>query len=411
MKHRKRQKGSSAHTAKQSSLDHLSNAIFLDILPTDSATNEIWGFNRAIASLEGTYGRNCLLGVYQGLVKFRGIRPQQLDQWRQNGILLPEIKKVFEAIPENRRGAYYPWLSRNEYVLDRSQPIPSSNPDDVARRFMRSGWNYATNGRPATDEAIRTTFTSWPPHKHECLVLCGLLLHSYSPPPEQALWLQFGFCVGDRQSEMVVADMYSKLLSSASFDEFHHAYENAQLVDLLSRKGLTQSAAYRRIADEFEDVVGGSARGVLKSAWYLKVFIRVNSSPLAPGGKLNMEQSVFVDYGWMNCKNTHDINRLLHLYQQYFNSPGANCLELHSACINGRLVECLENCSEVMLSKQCKQLLKNFYPLSPSQGRLDVIAQSGLVFLKPAAKPSSSGMTLAFLVAFLVAAFVFYFVR
>ncbi|KAH6908247.1 hypothetical protein BKA70DRAFT_1281044, partial [Coprinopsis sp. MPI-PUGE-AT-0042] len=315
-------------------------------------------------------GPNYLLGVYGGLVKYQNIDPQQLDQWRQNGILLAEIKKSVA-------GGYYPWLLRNEYVLDRSQPIPSSNPDDVACRCMRSGWNYATNGRPATDDTVCTTITSWPPRKHEC----------YSPPPEVTIWLQFGFCVGDRQSEMMVADMYRKLLSSTSFDEFHHAYENAQLVDLLSRKGLTQSAAYKRIADEFKDVVGGSARGILKSAWHLKVFIQVNPGPLGLG-ELNMPQSVFVDYGWMNCKNTHNINKLLHVYQQYFNSPGANCLELHSACINGRLVECLEKYSKATLSEQCRRLLKNFYPLPLPQGRFNA---SGLpvVVLRPVATPVS----------------------
>ncbi|KAH6891634.1 hypothetical protein BKA70DRAFT_1326761 [Coprinopsis sp. MPI-PUGE-AT-0042] len=404
MKHKRGKNRSSARGEKKpatsDTVKHLSSAILLDLLPTDDGTNEIWGFNRAAAAPEGLSGRNYLLGLYQGLVKYQDIDPQQLDQWRQKGILLPEIKKC--------RGGYYPWLLRNEYVLDRSQPIPSSNPDDIARGCMRSGWNYATNGRPATDDAIRTIITSWPPRKHECVALCGLVLHSYSPPPELAIWLQFGFCVGDRQSEMVVVDMYRKLLMSTSFDEFHHAYENAQLVDLLSRKGLTQSAAYRRIADEFKDVVGGSARGILKSAWHLKVFIQVNPTSLVPGQGFNMPQSVFVDYGWINCKNTHDMNRLLQIYQQYFNSPGANCLELHSACINGRLVECLEKYSKVTLSEQCRRLLKNFYPLPLPQGRFDA-SSLPVVALRPVATPVSGMSKTLFVVV--IAILFMYFMR
>ncbi|KAH6908257.1 hypothetical protein BKA70DRAFT_1223027 [Coprinopsis sp. MPI-PUGE-AT-0042] len=151
MKYRKCQTGGSAHRAKQPavvSLDRLTNAIFLDILPSDRTTNEIWGFNRAMSTSEGLYGRNCLLGLYQGLVKVLGIYPQQLDQWRQHGTLVPEIKKVFEVIPESCRGAYYPWLLRNEYVLDRSQPIPS-NFADIEFKVLRKGLIHATVKRPA----------------------------------------------------------------------------------------------------------------------------------------------------------------------------------------------------------------------------------------------------------------------
>ncbi|KAH6908252.1 hypothetical protein BKA70DRAFT_1085940, partial [Coprinopsis sp. MPI-PUGE-AT-0042] len=306
---------------------------------------------------------NYLLGLYQGLVKYQGINMERLDQWRRQGILLTETKKVFEAIPAEDRGDYYPWLLRNEYVLDRSQPIPSFKLEDVVHGIIRSGWNYATNGRPTSDDAIHDTIASWPPRKHDCVILCGMLIHSYPPPPDLTLWLRFGFCVGGQLSKMAIVEMYKLLIHSMSFDEFYQVYEDAQLVELLKRKGLTQSAAYTQIADEFEDVVSGSARGVLKSAWYLKVFIQQNPNPLRPGEGVHIEKSVYVDYGWMNCKDTQQINQLLGLYQRYFDNPAASCLNLHSACIEGKLVECLENCSNVTLSQQCKRLLKNFYPL------------------------------------------------
>ncbi|KAH6908244.1 hypothetical protein BKA70DRAFT_1281036 [Coprinopsis sp. MPI-PUGE-AT-0042] len=150
MKNKRRQKGSSARgvdkaAASSNVLNHLKRAIFDDLLPTDDTTNDIWGFNRAKSSVglpNGCAGPNCLLGIYQGLVKYQGIDPQQLDRWRQKGILLPEIKRLFEAIPAESRGSYYPWLLRNEYVLDRSMRVPR-----YVVYTLPSGGAYANRNR------------------------------------------------------------------------------------------------------------------------------------------------------------------------------------------------------------------------------------------------------------------------
>ncbi|KAH6908248.1 hypothetical protein BKA70DRAFT_1427481 [Coprinopsis sp. MPI-PUGE-AT-0042] len=307
------------------------------MLPGDDTTREIWGFDRAEASDEGRLGPSYLLGLYQRLVKNEGVDPEKLDQWRRQGILLAQTKKLFEAIPAEYRGAHYAWLLKNEYVLDRSQSLPSPSPEELVLKLIWRGWNYATDGLPASEETMRNTIAAWPPRRQECVILCGLLSGSYPPPPKFPLWFQFGFCVGDHHSEMEMVEMYRGLLYSiSSFDELCLAYEDARLVELLDRKGLTQSAAYRRVANEFEDVVSGSAVGILKSAWYLKAFIRSHPDPLRSGEELRINSSVFLDYGWMNCEDNHAINRLLRVYQQYFNSPDANCLELHSACVDGR---------------------------------------------------------------------------
>jgi hypothetical protein len=361
----------------------LTHAIFADLLPGDKNTKEEWGFNRAKSTQEGPIGPNYLLGLYQGLVKFLDIDMQQLDQWRRQGKLVPEIKVVFEKIPVASRGGYYPWLLRNEWVLDRSKPIPSSNTSsasDIANAILRSGWNYATNNRPASVDTMRTTISSWPARKQECVTLCGLVLHSYSPSPDLDLWLRFGFCAGDRRSEAEVLEMYKNLLRMASFDEFYRAYDEGQLASLFAKKGLTQSAGYNRIEEEFKDVVEGSARGVVKSAWHLKVAINVNPNQLRPQEGLKIQQSVYADYGWKNCADLQSMNRLLRVYQQYFNSPLANCLKLHSACITGTLAVYLTGIPGVSLQRADIPLFKNFYPLPPPQGNFDAREHSGLVY-------------------------------
>jgi hypothetical protein len=363
----------------------LKRAIFDDLLPSDKHTNEIWGFNRAELSQEGPMGPSYLLGLYQGLVKILDIDTQQLDQWRQRGTLVPEIKAVFEKIPVTSRGAYYPWLLRNEYVLNRSKPIPfsnTSNASDVANAILQSGWNYATNNHPACVDTIRAKIASWPVRKQECIRLCGMAFHSYIPPPELELWRRFGFCAGHRRSEAEVLEMYKKLLRLASFDEFYEAYDEGQLVNLLDKKGLTQAAGYKQIEEEFKDVVEGSARGVLKSAWHLKVAIHGNPNSLRPEG-LKIQQSVYVDYGWINCADLQSTNRLLRVYQQYFNSPLANCAKLHSACITGTLAEYLKGIPGVSLQRADTPLFKNFYPLPPPEGNFDATEHSdGLVYDK-----------------------------
>ncbi|KAH6908254.1 hypothetical protein BKA70DRAFT_1562821 [Coprinopsis sp. MPI-PUGE-AT-0042] len=212
---------------------------------------------------------------------------------------------------------------------------------------------------------------------------------------------------GSARSRFAIAGMYIQLIQSSSFDEFYQAYENAQLVDLLDSKGLTQSAAFKQVSEDLKGVVGSSARGVLKSAWYLKSFILSHPNPLQPGERVQIGRAALVDYGWMNCTVLDDYNQLLRAYQQYFSNPTASCLDLRSACIKGRLVGCLEKCSRVTLGKRCKVLLKNFYPLPPPDGQLDTRPHSGLVYFDPnapilAPTPSSSPLLIFGIVVALV---------
>ncbi|KAH6908231.1 hypothetical protein BKA70DRAFT_1400775 [Coprinopsis sp. MPI-PUGE-AT-0042] len=295
-------------------VQHLSRAIYGDELPTDDTTREVWGFKRAAASHEALPGPNYLLGVYQGLVKHLNISPQVLNQWRQKGILLDEVKKIFEKIPVGFRGEYYPWLLRNEYVLDRSLPIPSSNPEAMTRKPLAEWlelryqqppckrWHHPDHNQIlATSEA----------RMHNPLRDAPSLLSSVAQSHHvAAFW-------------MAIVEHYKELLQLATFDEFHQAYGNARLVELLERRGLTQNAAYRRVEGEFKDVVDGSEKGELKSAWRLKEFVENNPGTLEPKQRSEIRNSINVDYGWMNCKDIHQSNKLLRIYRQYFQSPAA----------------------------------------------------------------------------------------
>src|SRR5882762_2321714 len=78
---------------------HLARSCYRDLLPTDERTLEDYGFNRAFIPSNQTM----LLGLYQGLF-YSGINPKTVLTWKREGILIQEIKKVFERNPPHKRG-------------------------------------------------------------------------------------------------------------------------------------------------------------------------------------------------------------------------------------------------------------------------------------------------------------------
>ncbi|KAI0338172.1 hypothetical protein BDW22DRAFT_818430 [Trametopsis cervina] len=94
---------------------HLTLAISEDTLPTDPLTLREWGFDKAdLISDEAPFK---LFGLYVGLIKSLGVKPQQLHKWRIRGTLIAEIKAKYEAFPVGVRGEYYPWFLEHQYIL------------------------------------------------------------------------------------------------------------------------------------------------------------------------------------------------------------------------------------------------------------------------------------------------------
>ncbi len=92
---------------------YLYQAVALDVIPGHPQTREAYGFNRVPEEEEGN-----LVGLYTGLIKYLCISPDELHQWRKQGIFVAKIKEKYEQVPEENRGQYYPWFLRNEHVLD-----------------------------------------------------------------------------------------------------------------------------------------------------------------------------------------------------------------------------------------------------------------------------------------------------
>jgi hypothetical protein len=119
----------------------LVRAIQKDEIPTDPRLREQFGFNRANLSPEvGCDGSQRLFGLYVGLTKTTEVRAKTLDNWRKRGILLQEIKKVYETEEAEFRGQYYlGFLGTNSFWT----PLSPSQGRVTTRRV----WHPLKRGR------------------------------------------------------------------------------------------------------------------------------------------------------------------------------------------------------------------------------------------------------------------------
>ena len=68
-----------------------------------------------------------------------------------------------------------------------------------------------------------------------------------------------------------------------------------------------------------------------KSVWYLKAFVMARDAELIP--------SITCENGFFNCKTEDERVELKDVYTKYFQSPQANSIKLHEACLDGKLYE------------------------------------------------------------------------
>lgn len=129
---------------------YLARACWANRFPEDPQTCEDYGFTKTFTA----QNQSCLLGLYQGIFKFGGIEPETVHKWRVQGILVEKIKEFFEAMPENRRGGYYPWFLRNQYIVDGGKDVSPDLVTDVTAR----AWVYAGGNRSDTSQMKKSVW-------------------------------------------------------------------------------------------------------------------------------------------------------------------------------------------------------------------------------------------------------------
>lgn len=312
--------------------DHLARAVYRNRFPEDTQTCEDYGFTKAFT----VDNRVNLFGLYIGLIERMGISAKTVHKWRVSGMLIQEIKAAYNQLPEGRRGGYYPWFLENQYVLDHTLKAP--------RIPIHETVSFANRYAGVPDN-------TWPNEKMVCYQFCTILLSKQHPPPFEETWIKFGFCAcSDEDVESELSGLYLALFVKCSFEQFWTSYKSSSLIALFDNHGLK---AERTRITHLEDVLAG----VIKSVWRLKQFVLSED--------VDIQRSVVVDYGFMNCRTQTEREELKEVYKQIFLEAQADPIKLHEAAIAGKIFEFSSGLLKFKNAQKKKfaKLMKNMYPL------------------------------------------------
>ncbi|KAI0084391.1 hypothetical protein BDY19DRAFT_536667 [Irpex rosettiformis] len=334
--------------------DHLALAVYQDLLPADTQTRKDWGIDKA--GLFPPNGPFMIFGLFAGLIKYLDVKPQQLQKWRLQGRLIPEIKAIYEAIPVQARGGYYPWFLEHQSVLEDPE-MKTQEAESMLEQMQRGAWVALGKSPTASSIAIREYVQGLSEDHQTCFLFYSMLHSSSHPGPETTLYLKFGFCVCPTQyEEMGLSRAYKELIDTCTFEDFCNAYSANALMKLFDTSGVSIASFQAQL---LADVFAGGSDGVSKSVWDLKQWI-------ASGGEGTLVRPATFDYGFMNCSNDEEGKKLFALYKTFFESRQSDPLKLHVACIEGRLLKFFTDDMKMTLPgsrKLFKRLLKNMYPL------------------------------------------------
>jgi hypothetical protein len=149
--------------------------------------------------------------------------------------------------------------------------------------------------------------------------------NGYLPDVDEDNWLDLGFCTARSQEQYrSIGTLYRMLIDVCAFEEFWKAMQDATMIELFRRHGLSSQVGSLHNFLALMQIVGKWHQSV----WELMRFILTNDrEPI---------RTVHVDYGVQNCQSPHDRSSLRTVYHRYF-SLEHDELELHQACIEGTL--------------------------------------------------------------------------
>ncbi|KAH8806868.1 hypothetical protein DL96DRAFT_1763937 [Flagelloscypha sp. PMI_526] len=343
---------------KVTTAEKLVVACIKDTLPPDSDVCTDHRFDRFPTLWE----KRCLLGLYTGLTHklLLGIRPAQLDHWLRNGVLSKEIVQAFETLPEQNRGGYYPWFKENLGTFD---SLEAEGPD-LSVIFERARACLDANDRHVKVGDLV------PEAKQEAFVFYALIASGFSPEPSMEEWFDFGFDSLERSLPESAEKIFPRRPPCCTFTEFWKAFEEGSLIDLFKKHGFSEQLS--KLPSHLSDFLSAPAWNmehfssgggpVVPSVWALKHYIAVGN----PWDDKFLPMPLQLDYGFRNCRGASpQKEELFHIYASVL--ARADPLELHQACIQGRLFDFCSQYTQIDQSK--KKIMQNPYPLArDSQG-------------------------------------------
>ncbi|KAJ3551422.1 hypothetical protein NP233_g13084 [Leucocoprinus birnbaumii] len=345
---------------------------FFDLFLGHPPTLEDFGFYIVEPGQE-----HMLLGLYTSLLRLGEVKPLSLHRWRLEGTLVENIKREYERLPGGNHGGYYHWFLQNQHVLSeqRSEDRDKRNREQLDASVLRT-WTFIGKPSSASIEEVRQWVRVLPHHHRQCFSLYHFLLSGHIPVPQDDLWVNFGFCACPLfHAEAELGRAYSQLIQSCNFDDFCTAYTSSSLFSLFQAHQIEMSPLSVATAGYDDpsiiDVLSGSPYRN-KSVWNLKQYIAGKAIHGPDDMSVRPIPQVRTDYGFDKCSTEEEHKLLFDLYTKYFKQTRHTPLELHNACIQGRLFEFFVGMGFTLKPKKmAKRLLRNPYPLrveGPSSG-------------------------------------------
>lgn len=343
--------------------DIICNDAIGDRVPDDPETCEHFGLTRCRDWREQSH----LLGVYRDLILSFQVEAIQLNEWREKNILMSKIIEKFSKVPEQYRGGYFPWLLRNQHILDDSTPPAQLNGKD--NPLMRA----LNAARPYLDPEDRDKCFHHlePPSKRHCFLVYAMALDSSHPDPHWAefdSWYNFGFvvCRDQWEEEQSLGPLYSRLVGgnkymkdyeqslgtkitnypdtpTCSFNEFWIAYKNGSLANLFRQYQLGGMLGHDQGLEEFLSFPLDQHE-LRPSVWRLKHFLALD--PNTPLGNFPKVEAAAQEYGFTSHLNAGTRLALRQFYEQLFEK--VNPLRVHEAKNHGKLCEYAESTLDVI---------------------------------------------------------------
>lgn len=297
------------------SADILVKNVFQSLMPTNIAVLYEYGFENC----NNAEDRTKLLGLYIGLIKIIGCSASQVHSWWESGELSINIKKTYDD--GGYTSGYYDWVLRNEHLLQGLHKYEGENSDkSIVDKFLSFAKPYLSKH----DQTI--SFKSLPESKRNVSFLYTSVIQGFVPRIEERNWIDFGFCTCESISkEYQLRDLYQELIvqRGCKIDEFNDAYMSGTVLDLLKKK--INICGW--LSESKIEIFGYEQP--IKSVYHLKQYVLSKSVDLIPAVK--------VDYGFINCRTEEEKKQLEHMYENLINNHKFDSLDLHKACITGKI--------------------------------------------------------------------------
>ncbi|KZP08433.1 hypothetical protein FIBSPDRAFT_802992 [Athelia psychrophila] len=308
---------------------HIARAAILDQPPFYLEAEQDYGFSKATSAED----KAMLLGLYKILLGQLEVEPKILHSWRTRGDLVEKIKVSFEAVPSTTRLPPFLWFLENQSVLGR---VPSTTALEHSRPSLLP-WRYLVDDISAdpTDAEITAIRRGWPDDMKTCYELCTATLSQLNPMPGMDSWMYFGFCTCRDDEEAVrLGRIYRAVIENCKFGGLLAAYRASSLSTLMEKGGLR---AMRESLPHLQHVLSCTGSGKLKSVWWLKLFVFVESDKIPESIPL----LAIAAYGFVNCEKPQEREDLRGLYRLFFESGKGDPIALHNAAMAGQIFEYL----------------------------------------------------------------------